>query len=90
MRLDVTKSEYNHFAHYYEDIIEHAKRQTRLSLRFVNKNFSVFSIKKFEIRGNQFLLTEIVTLNHRDFHHLYKNQDYVANKCKLIESNYDV
>ena len=53
------------FLHYYNDIIEHRNRQIRLSLRFGNNNFYVLSIKKFELRGNQFLLTETVNLNHR-------------------------
>ena len=49
-----------------------------------------FPLKKFEIHGNQFILTEIVNLNHREYHHLYKNRYYVANKCEIIESNYHV
>ena len=78
------------FLHYYNDIIEHRNRQIRLSLRFGNNNFYVFSIKKFELRGNQFLLTETVNLNHREIQQLYENRYYVANKCETFESNYDV
>ena len=85
-----TKSEDNLFAHCYNDIIEHPNRQIRLSFRFGNINSCVFSIKKFELHGNQFILTEIVNLNHRKIHHLYKNRYYVANKCEIKESNYDV
>ena len=44
-----TKSKDNPFAHYYNDIIEHLKRQIRLSFRFGNNNSCVFSIKKFEL-----------------------------------------
>ena len=85
-----TKSKDNLFAHYHNDIIEHSNRLIRLSFRFGNNNSCVFSIKKFELHGNQFILTEIVNLNHREFHHLYKNRYYVANKCEKIESNYIV
>ena len=85
-----TKSKDNLFAHYYNDIFEHPNRQIRLSFRFRNNNSCVFSLKKFELHGNQFIPTEIVNLNHREIHHLYKNRYYVANKCKLFESNYNV
>ena len=80
----------NLFAHYYNDIIEHPKRQIRLSFRFGNNNSCIFSLKKFELHGNQLILTEIVSLNHREIHHLYTNRYYVANKCEIIESNYNV
>ena len=80
----------NLFAHYYKDIIEHRNKGIRFSFRFGNNNSCVFSIKKFELHGNQIVLTEIVNLNHREIHHLYKNGYYVANKCEIIERNYDV
>ena len=85
-----TKSNNNLFAHYYNDIIEHPNRQIRLSFRFGNNNSCVFSLKKFELHGNQFILTENVNLNHREIYHLYKNRSYVANKCEIIESNYNM
>ena len=84
------KSNDNLFVHHYNDIIEHPKRQIRLSFRFGNNNSCVFSLKKFELHGTQFILTEIVNLNHRELHHLYKNRYYVANKCEVTESNYNV
>ena len=90
VEIGSTKSKDNLFAHHYNDIIEHPNRQIRLSFRFRNNNFCVFSLKKFELHGNQFILTEIVNLNHREIHHLYKNRYYVANKCEIIESNYNV
>ena len=80
----------NLFAHYYNDIIEHPNRQIRSSVRFANNNSCVFSIKKFELHGNQFIPTEIVNLNYREIHHLYKNRCYVADKCDIFESNYDL
>ena len=80
-----TKSKDNLFVHYYNDLIEHPKRQIRLSFRFGNNKSCVFSMKKFELHGNQNILTEIVNLTHREIHHLYKNRYYVANKCEIIE-----
>ena len=85
-----TKSKDNVFAHHYYDSIEHTNRQIRLSFRFGNNKSCVFSIKKFEPHGNQFILTEIVNLNHRENHHLHKNRYYVANNCEIFESNYNV
>ena len=90
VEIGSTKSKDNQFAHYYNDIIEHPNRQSRLSFRFGNNNCCVFSNKKFELHSNQFILTEIVKLNHREIHHFYKNRYYVANKCEIIESNYNV
>ena len=84
VEIGSTKSKNNLFAHYYTDINEHPNKQIYLSFRFGNNNSCVFSLKKFELHGNQFILTEIVNLNHREFHHLYKNRDYVANKCERI------
>ena len=60
-----TKSKDNLFAHPYNDIIEHPKRQIRLSIQIGNNNSCVFSLKKIELHGNQFILTEFVNLNHR-------------------------
>ena len=69
-----TKSRDHHFAHYYNDITELLHRQIRLSFRFGKNNSCVFSIKKFELHGNHFILTDIVNLNHRKIHRLYKNR----------------
>ena len=90
VEIGSTKSKDNLCAHHYNDIIEHPNRQTRLSLRFEDHNSCLFSLKKFELHGNQFILTEIVNLTHRETHHLYKNRYYVANKCEIIESIYNV
>ena len=90
VEIGSTKSKDNLFAHYYKDIVEHPNRQSRLSFRFGNNNSCVFSLKKFELHGNHIILTEIVNLSHREIHHLYKNRYYVANKCEIIESNYNV
>ena len=85
-----TKSKDSLFAHHYNDILEHPTRQTRLSFRFGNNNSCVFSLIKFELHGTEFILTENVNLNHREIHHLYKNRFYIANKCEIIESIYNV
>ena len=44
---------------------------------------------KLDLHGNQFFLTESVNLNNREIHDLYTNRYYVANKCEIVESNYD-
>ena len=67
VKIGYTKSEDNLIAHYYYDIIEQPSRQNRLSFRFGNNNSCVFSVKKFEIHGNQFILTESVDLAQREF-----------------------
>ena len=72
--IGYTKSKHNLFVHCYSDIIERPNRQIRLSFRFGNNDSRVFSIKKFELHGNQFIVTEIINLNHRENHHLYKNR----------------
>ena len=56
-----TKSKDNLYAHHYNDIIEHPNRQIRLSFRFGNSNSCEFSLKKLELHGNQFILTEVVS-----------------------------
>ena len=90
VEIGSTISKDNLFFHHYNDIIEHPNRQIRLSFRFGNNNSCVFFLKKFELHGNQFILAEIVNLNHREIHHLHKNRYYVANKCEIFESNYNV
>ena len=90
VEIGSTKSKENLFAHYYHDIIERPNRQIPLSFRFGNNNSCVFSLKKFELHGNQFFVTEIVKRNHREMHHLYKSRLYITKKCETNESNYDV
>ena len=90
VEIGSTKSKDNLFAHHYNDIIEHPNRQIRLAFRLGNNNSCVFSLKKIDLHGNHFILTEIANLNHRQVYHLYKNRPYIASKCKLIESSYNV
>ena len=80
VEIGSTKSKNNFSDHHYNYIIEHPNRQIRSSFRFAIDNSCVFSLKRFELHGNQFILMEIVNLNHREIHHLYKNRYYVANK----------
>ena len=89
--IGFTKAKDELFSHCYKDIVEHLNKQIRISFRFEKKNkFCVFSIKKFEHYGDQFILTEVVNLGYRGINHLYKNRFVVAYKCNIFLSNYDV
>ena len=88
--IGFSKSKENIFAHYYNDTIEHPNRQIFLSFRFENNNSCVFSMKKFELHGNQVFLLEIVNLNRREIHHVYTNRCCVGKKCENVESSCDV
>ena len=68
--IGATKSKDNLFAHYFKDINDYPNRQLCLLFRFGNNNSCVFSIKKFELHGNEFILTEIVNNNQDEIHHL--------------------
>ena len=87
--IGFTKAKAELFSHCYKDIAEHLNRQIRISFRFENSKTCVFSIKKFEHYGDQFILTEVVNLGYREIKHLFKNQFFVAYKCNLFQSNYD-
>ena len=50
------------FAHYFQDIKEHGKRQIRLSFCRERNKECCFSIKKFQLVGEQNVLTEIINL----------------------------
>ena len=88
--IGFTKAKNELFGHCYKDIVEHLNRQIRRSFRFEKNNICVFSIKKFEHYGDQFILTEVVNLGYREIKHLYKNRFFVAYKCNIFQSNYDV
>ena len=77
------------FAHYFQDIKEHCNRQMRLSFRF-ELNECCFSIKKFQIVGEQNVLIEMINLRHCEVHSLYKNRYDIASKCGNIDSIYDI
>ena len=78
------------FAHSFQDIKEHSNRQIRLSFRFECNKECCFSIKKFQIVGEQNVLKEIVNLPHCEVHSFYKNRYYIASKCGIFHSNYEI
>ena len=88
--IGFTKAKDELFSHCYRDIVEHLNRQIRLSFWFQKNKTCVFSIKKFDQYGDQFILTEVVNLIYREIKHLYKNRFFVAYKCDIFESNYNV
>ena len=85
--IGFTKAKDELFSHCYKDIVEHLNRQIRISFRFERNKTCVFSIKKFEQYGDQFILTEDVNLGYREIKHLYKNRFFVAYKCNIFQSN---
>ena len=76
------------FAHYFQDIRENCNRQIRLYFRFERKKECCFSIKKFQIVGEQNILTEIINLRNCEVHSFYKKCYFIASKCGAIDSNY--
>ena len=88
--IGFTKVKDELFSHCYKDIAEYLNRRIRISFRFEKNKTCVFSIKKFGHLGDQIILTEVVNLGYRDCNHLYKNQFFVAYKCNIFESNYNV
>ena len=88
--IGFTKARDELFSPCYKDVVEHLNRQIRLSFRFEKNKTCVFSIRKFEQYGDQFILTEVVNLGYREIKHLYKNQFFLADKCYILESNYDI
>ena len=78
------------FANYFLDIKEHCSRQIRLSFRFERNKECCFSIKKFKIVGEQNVLAEIINLRHCEVHSFYKNRYYIASKCGIFDSNYEI
>ena len=88
--IGFTEAKEELFTHCYKDVVEHLNRQIRISFRFQKNKTCVFSIKKFEHYGDQFILTEVVNLSYCENKHLYKNRLFVAYKCNNLESNYNV
>ena len=82
--IGFTKAKDELFSHCYKDITEHLNRQIRISFQFEKKKTCVFSMKKFEHYGDQFILTEVVNLGYREIKHLYKNRFFVAYKCNIF------
>ena len=77
------------FAHYFQNIKKHCNRPIRLSFRFERNNGCCFSIKKFQIYGEQNVLKEIIYLRHCEVHNFYQNCYYCASNCWNFDSNCD-
>ena len=88
--IGFTKAKNELFSLCYKDVVEHLNRQIRISFRFEKNKTCVFSIKKFEHYGDQFIRVEVVNLGYREINYLYKNRFLVAYKCNIFQSNYDV
>ena len=88
--IGFTKTKDELFSHCYKDIVEPLNRQIWLSFRLEKNKSCVFSFKKFEQYGDQFILTEVVNLSYREIKHLYKNRFFVAYKCDIFGSSYNV
>ena len=78
------------FPHRFQDIKGHCNRQIRLSFRFERNMECCFFIKKFQIVAEQNVPTEIINLRHCEVHSLDRNQYYIASKCGIFASNYDI
>ena len=78
------------FAQCFQDIEEQCNRQIRLSFCFERNKECCFFIKKFQIVDEQNVLTEIINLRHCEVHSRYKNYYYIASKCRITDSNYDI
>ena len=85
VEIGSTKSEDNLSAHYYDDIIEHPNIQIRSSFRFGNKNSCVFSIKNFDLHGNQFNIADFVNRKHREIHQTSLQEQILC--CKQMLKN---
>ena len=90
VQIGFAKAKDELFSHCYMDIVEHLNRQIRISFRFEKNKTCAFFIKKFVHNGDQFILTEVVNLGYREIKHLCKNRLFVAYKCDIFESNYNV
>ena len=88
--IGFTKAKDELFRRFYKDIVEHLNRQNRLSFRFEKNKTCIFAIKKFEHYGDQFILTEVVNLGCREIKHFHKKRFFVAYKCDIFESTYNV
>ena len=78
------------FAHNFQDIKEHCNRQTRRFFRFERIKQCCFSIKKFQIVGEQNVPTEIINLRHCKVHSFYKYRYYNSSKYGVFDSNFDI
>ena len=75
---------------YFQDLKEHCNRQICLSFRFERNKECCFSIKKFQIVGEQKVLKKTINLRHCEVHSFFKIRYYIASKCGHFDSNYDI
>ena len=68
--IGFTKTKDELFSHCYKDIAGPLNSQIRLSFRFEKNKTCVFSIRKFEHYGDQFILTEALNLGYRKITYL--------------------
>ena len=78
------------FHHCYKDLAEHLNRQILLAFRFQKNKTCVFSFKKFENYGDQFIPTDVVNLGYRKIKHVFTNRFFVAYKCDIFENNHNI
>ena len=90
LEIGFTKAKDELFSHCCKDIVELLNRQIRLLFRFEKSKTCVFSTENFEHYGDQLILTEVVNLGYRKIKHLYQKRFFVAYKCDIFESNYDI
>ena len=86
--IGFTFSKEEPFAHCFQDIKKHCKRQIRLSICSERNKECCFSVKKFQIFGEQNVLIEIINLRHCEVYSLHKLCYYVASKWGLFDSKY--
>ena len=78
------------FAHFFQDNKGHCNNQVRFSFRPERNRVCCFSIKEFQIVGKHSVLERIINLQHCEVHSLYKSHYYIASKCEIFDSNYDI
>ena len=76
------------FAHCFQYIKKHCNRQIRLLFCSERNKECCFSIKKFQIFGEQIVLIEIINLRHCEVYSLHKLCYYDASKSGLFDSKY--
>ena len=72
--IGLTKAKDELFSHCYKDIADRLNKPIRLSLRCDKNKTCVFSIKKFERYGDQFIPPEVVNLGYREIKHFCENR----------------
>ena len=78
------------FAHYFQDIKEHCNRQIHLSFQIERNRECCFSIKNFQIVGEQNFSTKTINEWHCEVYSFYKNRYYIYSKCGIFDRNFDM